>query len=89
MTPQFIEEVVRKAEAILSIREEEGIEPARALWNVLDKETNELRGDLPSHVFDLIIQVEFLMEDDPMADISEAKHCLYLSKSSLLNEKGR
>jgi hypothetical protein len=89
MSPQFLEEVVRKAEAILSIREEEGLEPARALWNVLDKETNEMRGDLPPYVFDLIIQVEFLLEEDPMADMSEAKHTLYLAKSSLQNEKGR
>jgi len=85
----FYSKIIADAEDIILVREQDGAEAAFGLWHDLEHKTAGRRNSLPDAISSLLIELEFLVEDDPSADVSEVRHANYVARAWLKKERGR
>jgi hypothetical protein len=82
---QKIEEIiVTKTGNILSTRKNHDKEAALKLWQELDAFVSCKRNSLSPKVLDLVLQLEFFMEEHPETEWNDVVNAYYLAKKSLL-----
>jgi hypothetical protein len=86
-TKELEREIVRRAETILPIYENEGADAAFKQWQEIDQLTTGKRKMLSAEILDLVLQLEFLLEGHPESDLSDLNHALYVAKVTTKKER--
>lgn len=80
-------EIIKRVETLLLECEQSGIDATRPLWEEIDHITAPARGVLSPLFLDLIITLEFLMEEDETVGIGDAQEALQFAKKELLDKE--
>jgi hypothetical protein len=82
-------ELITRTEVILRSYESDGADAAFKLWQELDRLISGKRNMLSREVLDLVLQLEFFMENHPETEWNDVVNTFYLAKKSLETKKGR
>jgi hypothetical protein len=85
----FEKEIVNRAAAVLFSYENASPQEALKLWQELDGMIGKKRDSLSEEVLDLILHLEFFMENHPETDLSDLAHALYVAQVKVFKKKRR